>query len=106
MTRLKPEEQLLENVMFEQGYDEILMHNYQRFLGTLRHNCNITYDMIIDTVDNRETTLREAVGEDIYCFLVELYGEYGVTLRTGWITDKRPFVNFIKALLLDHNITE
>ena len=90
-TNLDPRETIVHNVMFEQGYDELLLDNLEQ----LRKTREITMKTRVQ-YKGHYITIRDAVGENLWCFLVELYGEYGVTLRSGWISDKKGFINFIE----------
>ena len=87
-------EELVAEVIFQQGYDEILIQN----LSILSKTRQITYNTTIYKTVNGEKdpiTIRDAVGEDIWCFIIDLYGNYGVTLRSGWIEDKKGFMKLL-----------
>ena len=88
---------LVANVIFEQGLEETLLKNIPR-LRKLDEDGTpyITYNRLITNENVAEVPIRDYFGENFWCCLVELYGDYGVTMCTGWIEDKQAFFKMIR----------
>ena len=43
----------------------------------------------------------DEIKEQFWCILVDLFGDYGVSLRTGWIKDVEGALNFLDELYKD-----
>ena len=96
-------EEILETVLSYQGYDEILINNYFRVLdykyGNSYNEDYITFDTLL-LVDDKETPIIKAIGEDVWCMVVAIYGEWGVSLRCGWIEDITAFINLVEHMII------
>lgn len=96
---LNDNEKLLLNVITENNnYVDILVDNY--FL--LKNNPPYEYinsDLIIIVDKGKEVEINEAFGI-IWCFFVELYGEYGLDQWHGWLYDVEGFRNFIDYMII------
>jgi hypothetical protein len=96
---LPPEEQLIADVLWEQDLYEVLIENIPR-LRKLDNNGTpfISYNRLILNEDGEEVEIRDYLGENFWCCLVDLYGDYGVTMRSGWIEDKQAFFKMIREV--------
>jgi len=92
-------ETLIANIIFEQGLEETLLKNIPQ-LRKLDEDGTpyITYNRPITNENGAEVPIRDYFGENFWCCLVELYGDYGVTMRTGWIEDKHAFFKMIREV--------
>ena len=97
--KLNMAEELVETVLFEQGHDTVLIDNYFKFHEYCGKQKYIQYDMHV-MVDGTVMSLRSALGEDVYCMLVGLYGDYGTTMRGGWIENKKRFIELIEHMII------
>ena len=90
-------EQIIADVLWEQCLDETLLKNIPR-LRKLDENGTpyIAYNRLIINDEGQEVEIRDFLGENFWCILVEEYGDYGYTMRTGWIEDKTRFFNMIR----------
>lgn len=97
--KLSEAEQLVDTILSEQGHDEILIDNYFIFHKYLGKQEYIPYNMtVLDK--NFPITLQAALGEDVYCMLVGLYGDYGITMCSGWIENKARFIELIEHMII------
>ena len=94
---LPPEEQLIADVLWEQDLYEVLIENIPR-LRKLDNNGTpfISYNRLILNEKGEEVEIRDYLGENFWCCLVEVYGDYGYTMRSGWISDKQRFFNMLR----------
>lgn len=92
-------ETLIAGVISEQGLEETLLKNIPR-LRKLDEDGTpyITYNRLITNEDGEDVPIRDYLGENFWCCLVDLYGDYGFTMRTGWIEDKQAFFKMIREV--------
>lgn len=96
---MKDAEVIIAHVIFEQGMEETLHRNIPRLRKLDEDGMSIiAYNRHIINDDGQEVEIRDFFGENFWCCLVELWGDYGVTMRTGWIEDKDSFFEMIILL--------
>ncbi len=92
-------ETLIANVIFEQNLEETLLKNIPRLRKLDEDGTSyISYNRLITNEDGEEVPIRDYFGENFWCCLVVLYGDYGVTMRSGWIEDKQAFFKMIREV--------
>jgi len=93
--QLSDTEVLVNTLLDEQGILETLRNNITLLRKHDENNLNIIEYTRLIKADSETVPIREYLGENFWCLLVLLYGEYGVTLRSGWITEKQAFFNML-----------
>ncbi len=99
MEELPACEEVIATVLWEQGLDEVLLNNIPRLRKLDEDGTSyISYNRLILNENDEEVEIRDYLGENFWCCLVEVYGDYGCTMCGGWIEDKQRFFKMLRTI--------